>query len=132
MVERTKWLSRQLWVVGAVVLVPCLAHLDAQTVDVAGAWELTVETDAGGTTTPSVALEQNGVDLTGHYTSDTLGDAEVTGTVDGIEVRFSFEAEVQGFALDVIYAGTLQANGTLTGIISLSELGEGTFTGTRR
>ena len=126
MVERTKWLSRQLWVVGAVVLVPCLAHLDAQTVDVA------VETDAGGTTTPSVALEQNGVDLTGHYTSDTLGDAEVTGTVDGNEVRFSFEAEVQGFALDVIYAGTLQANGTLTGIISLSELGEGTFTGTRR
>ena len=132
MVQRAKWLSNQLWVVGAIVLVLRLVPLDAQTVDVAGTWRLTVETDAGGTTTPSVALEQNGSELAGHYSSDTLGDAEVTGTVNGNQVRFSFEAEVQGFVLDVTYAGTFQEDGTLTGTISLSELGEGTFTGTRR
>ena len=39
--------------------------------DVAGDWALTVETDQG-TTTPSVMLEQNGSELTGHYSSETL------------------------------------------------------------
>ena len=57
------------------------AGLFAQTpADVAGDWALTVETDAG-TTTPSVVLEQDGADLTGHYSSETLGEADVTGSV---------------------------------------------------
>ena len=99
--------------------------------DVAGDWALTVETDQG-TTTPSVTLEQNGSELTGHYSSETLGEATVTGSVNGNEVRFSLEAEVQGFGLEVVYTGTVQSDGTLTGQISLGDLGGGTFTGKRR
>ena len=34
--------------------------------DVAGDWALSVDTEQG-TTTPSVMLEQNGTELTGHY-----------------------------------------------------------------
>ena len=99
--------------------------------DVAGDWALTVETDQG-TTAPSVTLEQNGAELTGHYSSETLGEATVTGSVNGNEVRFSLEAEVQGFGLEVVYTGTVQSDGTLTGQIALGDLGGGTFTGKRR
>ena len=99
--------------------------------DVAGYWALTVKTDKG-TNTPSVSLEQNGSELTGHYASDTLGEATVTGSVNGNEVRFSLEAEVQGFGLEVVYTGTVQSDGTLTGQISLGDLGGGTFAGKRR
>jgi hypothetical protein len=95
--------------------------------DVAGDWALMVDTDAGPTT-PSVVLEQDGTELTGHYSSETLGEADVTGS----EVRFSFSASAQGFDLDVSYTGTLQDDGTLSGEISLGEAGGGTFTGKRR
>jgi hypothetical protein len=101
------------------------------TADVAGDWALTVETDQG-TTTPSVVLEQDGATLTGHYSSETLGEADITGSVDGKAVAFSFGASVQGFDLDVSYTGTLQDDGTLSGEISLGEAGGGTFTGKRR
>ena len=108
------------------------AGLSAQTpADVAGDWALMVDTDAGPTT-PSVVLEQDGTELTGHYSSETLGEADVTGRVSGNEVRFSFSASAQGFDLDVSYTGTLQDDGTLSGQISLGDLGGGTFTGKRR
>ena len=87
---------------------------------------------AGGTTTPSVTLEQNGTELTGHYSSDTLGEADVTGTVDGDSVAFSFGAAAGGYEIDVTYTGTLQADGTLSGTMSLGGFGDGTFTGTRK
>jgi hypothetical protein len=108
------------------------AGLFAQTpADVAGDWALMVDTDAGPTT-PSVVLEQDGTELTGHYSSETLGEADVTGSVSGNEVQFSFSASAQGFDVDVSYTGTLQDDGTLSGQISLGDLGGGTFTGKRR
>ena len=108
------------------------AGLFAQTpADVAGDWALMVDTDAGPTT-PSVVLEQDGTELTGHYSSETLGEADVTGSVSGNEVQFSFSASAQGFDVDVSYTGTLQDDGTLSGQISLGGLGGGTFTGKRR
>ena len=74
----------------ALVLAP--TSVVAQNADVAGSWALTVETDVGGTTNPSVTLEQNGATLTGHYSSDTLGEAEVTGTVDGNCLLYTSDA----------------------------------------
>ncbi len=114
----------------AVMMTPSIGAGQAAA-DVAGDWALTVETDQG-TTAPSVTLEQNGSELTGHYSSETLGEATVTGSVNGNEVRFSLEAEVQGFGLEVVYTGTVQSDGTLTGQIALGDLGGGTFTGKRR
>jgi len=99
--------------------------------DVAGDWALTVETDQG-TTTPSVMLEQNGSELTGHYSSETLGEAEVKGSVSGNDVVFSLSASAGGFDIEVTYTGTLQDDGTLSGQIDLGGLGGGTFTGRRR
>ena len=100
--------------------------------DVAGDWALTVDTDGGGVTTPSVMLEQNGSELTGHYSSETLGEADVTGSVTGNEVMFSLSASAQGYDIDVTYTGTLQDDGTLSGQIDLGGLGGGTFTGKKR
>lgn len=107
----------------------------AQTVDVTGTWTLTVTTDVTGasqTTMPTVALVQDGDRLTGHYSSEALGEADVTGTVEGQEVTFSFAADVQGFALDVSYTGTLDGSDAMTGRIVLAGLGEGVFTGERQ
>ena len=55
-------------------------HAAAQTADVAGTWTFRVTTDQS-VTTPTVTLEQNGETLTGHYSSETLGEQEVEGTV---------------------------------------------------
>jgi len=100
-------------------------------VDVAGKWNLEVKTQAGGITTPSVTLKQDGEKLSGHYSSVTLGEAEVTGTLKGQQIEFSFNADVQGFALHVQYTGTVKGD-TMDGKISLGELGDGTFTGKKQ
>jgi len=98
-------------------------------VDVTGSWALEVQTDAGGTTTPSVTLKQDGEKLTGHYSSATLGEADVTGTVKGTSVTFAFNASVQGTSLAVTYTGTVENNNSMKGKISLGGLGDGSFTG---
>jgi len=66
--------------------------------------------------------------LTGHYSSDTLGEADVTGSVDGTTVTFSFDGEVEGFTIQVTYQGTLQDDGTL----DLGGLADGIFTGKKQ
>lgn len=100
--------------------------------DVAGEWALEVNTEAAGTTTPRVTLRQDGTSLTGRYSSATLGPADVTGTVSGHNVTFSFTADVQGQILDVTYDLTLREDDTLTGAIDLGGFGTGSVTGRRR
>ena len=99
--------------------------------DVAGDWALSVDTEQG-TTTPSVTLEQNGSELTGHYSSESLGEADVTGSVSGNDVTFSLSADLGGQSIEVTYTGTVQDDGTLSGQIDLGGYGGGTFTGKRR
>ena len=104
----------------------------AQTVNVAGAWTMSVTTEAGGTTTPSMTLVQAGTALTGHYTSETLGEADVTGTVEGSRVTISFTADLQGQAAPVTYVATVDASGVMTGTIDIAGgLATGTFTARR-
>lgn len=128
----TRTFRGSLFVAMVALVLGVAGSASAQTAEVAGEWALTVETEAGGTTNPSVTLEQNGSELTGHYSSDTLGEADVTGTVEGDSVTFSFGADAGGFELTVTYTGTLQADGTLSGTMSLGELGDGTFTGKKK
>src|SRR5262245_1460335 len=99
--------------------------------DATGKWSLEVMTQAGGTTMPSVTLKQDGEKLTGRYTSEALGEADITGTVKGQQIEFSFNVEVQGFALQVRYTGTIDGE-NMKGKISLGELGDGTFTGKKQ
>jgi hypothetical protein len=115
-------------ITAALVIAASTLVMAQNKVDVTGKWALAVTTDAGGTTTPSITLKQDGEKITGHYSSQTLGEAEVTGTIKGQQIEFGFKASVQGFDLQVRYTGTVEAN-TMKGKISLAELGDGTFTG---
>ncbi len=128
-------LTGEVWRVIAVVTVVVLAPLAVmvagqEDADLSGEWALEVTTDLGGTTTPSVTPEQDGTTLSGHYSSATLGEADVTGTVDGNGFRFVFDAELQGQPFEVSYTGTLEEDGTLSGGIDLGGLASGLFTGT--
>ena len=100
-------------------------------VNVTGKWLFQVETGAGSGT-PTVTLKQDGEKLTGHYSSMTLGEAELTGTVKGRAIQFSFTADVQGMKIDVAYSGTVENNDAMKGTVTLGALGEGTFTGKRQ
>lgn len=98
--------------------------------DVSGKWIFTVQTDAGSGT-PTVTLKQDGEKLTGHYSSATLGEAELTGTVKGNDVKFSFNADAQGASVTVTYAGTLDGKDSMKGSVDLGGLAQGTFTAKR-
>ena len=115
----------------AVIMATGLSVAGQTPADVAGDWMLTVDTDQG-ITNPSVMLEQNGSELTGHYSSETLGEADVKGTVNGNDVMFSLSASAGGYDIEVTYTGTLQDDGTLSGQIDLGGLGGGTFTGKKK
>ena len=106
--------------------------LVAQTrVDLTGKWLFTVQTSAGGGT-PTVTLKQEGEKLTGHYSSQQLGEAELTGTVKGADIKFTFGADVQGVHLDVTYTGTIESKDSMKGTVNLGGLGDGTFTAKRQ
>jgi hypothetical protein len=96
--------------------------------DVTGAWSVTVETEAGSGN-PSFTFKQEGEKLTGRY-KGLLGEFDLTGTVKGDKIEFSFKAtgQVEG---SVNYAGTTDGK-TMKGKVSLAGLGEGTFTGKKQ
>jgi len=98
-----------------------------QKVDVTGKWAFTVETGAGSGN-PTVTLKQDGEKLTGHYSSATLGEADLTGTLKGMDISFSFSADAQGTALKVTYTGTIDGKDAMKGKVDLGGMAEGTFT----
>lgn len=108
-----------------------VAGAAAQAADVTGKWVLTVQTSAGGGS-PTLDLKQDGQKLTGHYTSAQLGEADITGTVEGSKVTVKFGVDVQGTHLDVVYTGTLEGKDSMKGTVNLGGLGEGTFTGKKQ
>ena len=94
--------------------------------NVSGEWDFTVETQAGPGT-PHFSLKQDGTTLSGTY-KGALGEAPVTGTVNGNEVSINFKVNAQGADLSVTYQGTVEGD-TMKGKVSLGDFGEGTFTG---
>ncbi len=103
----------------------------AQGVNVTGTWLLNVET-GGGSGQPTVTFKQDGEKLTGHYSSQTLGEADFTGTVKGNAVQFTFNANAQGTEIDVAYAGTVDGD-SMKGTVNMAggQL-SGTFTGKKQ
>ncbi|HYM23429.1 MAG TPA: hypothetical protein VEU08_09480 [Vicinamibacterales bacterium] len=120
-------------------LMACLAAamlvtvtLTAQSkIDVTGKWLFNVETGAGGGT-PTVTLKQDGEKLTGHYSSQTFGEVDVTGSVKADKIEFSFSADAQGTALKVTYSGTIESKDAMKGKVDLGGMAEGTFTAKRQ
>jgi hypothetical protein len=98
-----------------------------QAPNVSGKWIFTVETSAGSGM-PTVTFKQEGEKLTGHYSSQTFGEVDLTGTVKGDAITFMFGADVQGTHLDVTYSGTIEGKDSMKGKVNLGGLGEGTFT----
>lgn len=125
-------------VVAMLVALVCVGVLTAaaqagQTtkVDVSGTWMFEVQTDAGSGA-PTVVLKQDGETLTGHYSSETLGEADLTGSVKGTDIAFGFTANVQGNALPVSYVGTIESSTSMKGRLTITGVGEGTFTAKKK
>ena len=118
----------------AVAIVIALAVAgEAQGVNVTGKWVFDVQTGQGSGQ-PTLTFKQDGEKLTGHYSSQTLGEADFTGTVKGNAVHFTFDANVQGNAIDVVYDGTVDAGGaSMKGSVNMAG-GQltGSFTGKKQ
>jgi len=100
-------------------------------IDVTGKWAFNVQTDAGSGT-PTVTFKQDGEKLTGHYSSQTFGEVDLTGSVKGNEIKFSFTADAQGTSMNVAYTGTIENKDSLKGTVDLGGLAQGTFTAKRQ
>jgi hypothetical protein len=109
------------------LLVP--ARLGAQATNVTGEWTFTVQTDQGGGT-PIITFKQDGEKLTGKYAGQ-LGNADLTGTLKGNVIHFTFTLDVQGQQAPVTYDGTVEKN-TMKGKLDIGGMVNGTFTATKK
>lgn len=112
----------------AAVLALAFSSPASAQVDMTGTWDFDVDVQ-GSVTHPSMTLEQNGTAITGTYSSETLGQADVTGTVEGNRVTVTFEVDVGGQGGTVSYSGTINAAGLWSGDFSLAGLADGSFVG---
>ena len=93
-----------------------------------GAWTFTVDLD-GSITYPAVTLVQDGETLTGHYSSEGLGENDITGTVSEMKITFMFAMDPGlGQVIDIVYTGTIDEEGMISGTVDLGGLVQGTFT----
>jgi hypothetical protein len=116
----------------ALLILAAASALHAQAkIDVTGAWIFSVDTGTIGT--PTVTFKQTGEQITGHYSSATLGEADFKGTLKGQDITFSFSADAGGQAVDVVYKGTVSSNTEMKGTIDVAGGAvSGTFTGKRK
>src|ERR1041385_4724527 len=97
---------------------PIGAQASSRPTDITGKWLFSVTTSAG-TGTPTITFAQKGDSLTGHYSSPTLGESELTGTLKADKISFSVKVEVQGTALTVVYTGTVERSDSMKGNVDL-------------
>ena len=116
-------------VVGVVLSAP-YTNAQAAKVNVTGKWLFNVET-GGGSGTPTMTFTQDGEKLTGKYQGQ-FGEADLTGTVKGQDIAFSFNVDAQGTAVAFKYTGTIENKDALKGKVEIAGLGEGTFTAKRQ
>lgn len=112
----------------ALVLLASVPAL-AQAPNVTGEWAFNVTTDQGGGT-PVITFKQDGEKLTGTYAGQ-LGNAELTGTVKGNAIHFTFTLDVQGQQAPVTYDGTVEKN-TMKGKLDIGGMVTGTFTASKK
>jgi hypothetical protein len=105
------------------------APVAAQGTNVSGDWTFNVQTDQGGGT-PTITFKQDGEKLTGKYVGQ-LGSADLTGTVKGNAIKFTFTIDAQGTPAPVTYEGTVEKN-TMKGKLDIGGMINGTFTATKK
>lgn len=106
-----------------------IAPLGAQATGVTGEWTFNVTTDQGSGT-PVITFKQDGEKLTGKYAGQ-LGNADLTGTLKGDAIHFTFTLDVQGQQAPVTYDGTVEKN-TMKGKLDIGGMVNGTFTATKK
>lgn len=115
------------------LVLACLAALaspvPAQTADLSGQWSFHVTTDAGSGD-PEFTLKQEGAKLTGKYRGQ-LGDADVTGKVEGNQVTIEFTISMGGGAT-IIYKGTVESPSRMKGTVDLAGQASGTWTAEKK
>ena len=111
-------------ILSAAVAVAAFAH------DISGKWTFQVETSAGSGA-PTFVFKQAGEKLTGTY-NGTFGTAELTGTVKGDAIEFTFEADAGGQKAAMVYKGKIESDGKMSGSADLGGLATGTWTGTKQ
>jgi hypothetical protein len=99
--------------------------------DIAGAWAFQIEIGGGTTGTPTVTFKQDGEKVTGTYSSQVIGEHELSGTIKGNALTFSFSADFQGTAIQVTYSGTVDKD-TMKGTVKFGDAGDGTFTAKKK
>ena len=113
------------------IMFAVVAQSSGQT-NMMGSWILEVSSDQG-ITMPELTLVQEGMKLTGHYSSDALGENDITGMVDGGNVTVSFEADLQGQSAPVSYKGTVDEEGVWSGTLDIAGgFLTGTFTAKKK
>jgi hypothetical protein len=115
-----------------VILIAALlttAQIGAQSANVTGEWVFDVTTDQGGGT-PTISFKQDGEKLAGKYNGQ-LGAADLTGTVKGNDITFTFTVDVQGQQAPVTYKGTVEKD-TMKGSMDIAGMVNGTFTATKK
>lgn len=102
------------------------------TKELSGEWTASLQLDAISAT-PSFTLKQEGTKLTGEYVSQQYGKFPLSGEVTGTAVSFTVSMNIEGNALDAVYSGVLQADGSLKGTVDIAggAMG-GTFSATRK
>jgi hypothetical protein len=106
---------------GTLVVMSILSAGLCLAADISGKWTGNVVLDAGSGS-PTLEFKQVGEKLTGTY-HGTFGDAELTGTVKGDKVEFTFGND----AAKAVYTGTLQGATKMSGTVDYGQLGKGTF-----
>ena len=123
-----RWICVMAGMVLALVIV-ANAPVAAQAVNVTGDWVFDVQTDQGAGT-PALTFKQDGEKITGKYVGQ-LGAADLTGTVKGNAIHFTFTLDVQGQQAPITYDGTVDKN-TMKGSMNIAGMVNGTFTGTKK
>ncbi len=115
----------------AAVVISAVVGLAQAADDVTGTWIFDVQTRAGQFA-PIVTLSQKGGKLTGHHSSETFGEADFTGSVDGRHVEMVINTYVEGVAIAIAYTGMIENDKAMAGDVDLAWLGAGTWTASRQ
>ena len=124
-----RFVYRTIAVVALIIAGLAVAPTMAQGTNVTGDWAFTVQTDQGAGT-PTLTFKQDGEKLTGKYNGQ-LGAADLTGTVKGNAIHFTFTIDVQGQSAPVTYDGTVEKT-EMKGTMNIAGMVNGTFTGKKK
>lgn len=94
--------------------------------DLTGTWAFAVESEMGSGT-PTFTFKQDGDKLTGTYRGQ-LGEAPISGKIQGDKFDFSFDIAPSGEKLTVKYAGTMEGGNQMKGTVDFGGQAKGSFT----